>query len=364
MKEEIVALGDVAYEPVDQSGPSGISSFIYVDIGSIDREKKTIVGAKPLTVSNAPSRAKQVLRAGDILVSMTRPNLNAVAIVPQELDCAIASTGFQILRSKWLEPKFLYYLVQTQRFIDEMCVDVQGALNPAIRPKDIFSFNFFLPSSLAQTRIVEKLEELLSDLDAGVAELKAAQKKLAQYRQSLLKAAVEGELTAAWRVQKAVHPELVEGRVLSVHASTGSARTGETETGAQLLDRILAERRRRWEEKQLAKFKEQGKTPPQDWQDKYPEPVKPDITNLPELPDSWVWASVDQCALDETAITDGPFGSNLKSEHYQVNGPQVIRLQNIGEGVFVDSRAHISQEHYAHLTKHSVSTGDLVVAML
>jgi type I restriction enzyme, S subunit len=161
-----------------------------------------------------------------------------------------------------------------------------------------------------------------------------------------------------------VHPELVEGRILSVHASTGSARTGETETCAQLLDRILAERRRRWEEKQLAKFKEQGKIPPQDWQDKYPEPVKPDITNLPELPDSWVWASVDQCALDETAITDGPFGSNLKSEHYQVNGPQVIRLQNIGEGVFVDSRAHISQEHYAHLTKHSVSTGDLVVAML
>lgn len=50
-----------------------------------------------------------------------------------------------------------------------------------------------------QTRIVAKLEELLSDLDAGVTELKAAQKKLGQYRQSLLKAAVEGALTAEWR---------------------------------------------------------------------------------------------------------------------------------------------------------------------
>ena len=60
-----------------------------------------------------------------------------------------------------------------------------------------------LPLPLAptdeQTRVVAKLEELLSDLDAGVAELKAAQKKLAQYRQSLLKAAVEGALTADWR---------------------------------------------------------------------------------------------------------------------------------------------------------------------
>ncbi|MBS0476418.1 MAG: restriction endonuclease subunit S [Proteobacteria bacterium] len=56
-----------------------------------------------------------------------------------------------------------------------------------------------LPPAAEQTRIVEKLEELLSGLDAGVAELKAAQQKLARYRQSLLKAAVQGELTAAWR---------------------------------------------------------------------------------------------------------------------------------------------------------------------
>ena len=125
-----------------------------------------------------------------------------------------------------------------------------------------------------QTRIVEKLEELLSDLDAGVAELKAAQNKLAQYRESLLKAAVEGVLTAEWRQQ---HPP--------------------TETGAQLLARILTERRARWEAKQLAKFKEQGKTPPKDWQKKYPEPVQPDTSDLPELPQGWVWASVEQIGV-------------------------------------------------------------------
>ena len=77
-----------------------------------------------------------------------------------------------------------------------------------------------------QTRIVAKLEELLSDLDAGVAELKAAQTKLGQYRQSLLKAAVDGSLTA-------------EGR----------EKNRPKESGAQLLERILAERRKRWEER-------------------------------------------------------------------------------------------------------------------
>jgi type I restriction enzyme S subunit len=72
------------------------------------------------------------------------------------------------------------------------------------------------------------------------------------------------------------------------------ARGEGLETGAQLLERILIERRARWEAKQLAKFAEQGKTPPKDWQKKYPEPVQPDITGLPELPEGWVWATLSQ----------------------------------------------------------------------
>lgn len=128
-----------------------------------------------------------------------------------------------------------------------------------------------LAPSLEQSRIVNKLDELLAELEFGVVELKTAQKKLVQYRQSLLKAAVEGALTAEWRQNNK-----------------------PTESGAQLLERILTERRTRWEAKQLAKFKEQGKAPPKDWQKKYPEPVQPDTTDLPELPDSWVWASIEQ----------------------------------------------------------------------
>jgi very-short-patch-repair endonuclease len=130
---------------------------------------------------------------------MTRPNLNAVACIPPSLDGAIGSSGFHVLRTRWMEPSFLHHLVQTTQFIEAMCGVVQGALYPAVRPADIAKFQFRLPPCSEQTRIVAKLEELLSDLDAGVAELKAAQKKLAQYRQSLLKAAVEGALTAEWR---------------------------------------------------------------------------------------------------------------------------------------------------------------------
>lgn len=265
-----VSIGEVAYEPVEQISP--INDFVYVDISSADRETKRILNPKTILVSQAPSRAKQVLRGGDVVVSMTRPNLNAVALIPDSLDGAIGSTGFHVLRSRWVAPSYLYYLVQSDAFIDAMCDVVQGALYPAVRPKDIASFRFFFPSMAQQNRIVAKLEELLSDLDAGVAELKAAQKKLGQFRQSLLKAAVEGALTADWRQHNP-----------------------PTETGAQLLDRILTERRTRWEARQLAKFKEQGKAPPKDWKSKYPEPAKPDATGLQELPQGWVWSSIGQC---------------------------------------------------------------------
>lgn len=167
-----------------------------------------------------------------------------------------------------LSTRFLCYQLYT--------VDYSGFVTGTTRLKLTSSAMKQIPFLLApyneQTRIVEKLEELFSDLDAGVAELKAAQKKLAQYRQSLLKSAVEGALTAEWRTKN--KPK---------------------ETGAQLLERSLKERRARWEEKQLAKFKEQGKTPPKGWQDKYPEPVQPDTTNLPELPEGWVWASLGLC---------------------------------------------------------------------
>ena len=266
----LATLGELADEPIEQTGPT--ADFVYIDISSIDRETKKIVDPKPLTLSQAPSRAKQLLRSGDVLVSMTRPNLNAVTLVPEQFDRAIGSTGFHVLRSRWLNPDFLLALVQTQSFVDAMSAVVQGALYPAVRPRDIAAYLIKFETPAQQSRIVAKLEELLSDLDAGADELKAAQKKLAQYRQSLLKAAVEGTLTAEWR-----------------------AKNAPTETGAQLLERILTERRARWEATQLAKFKEQGKAPPTEWQKKYPEPVQPETDDLPALSEGWVWSSIGQC---------------------------------------------------------------------
>jgi type I restriction enzyme S subunit len=159
-----------------------------------------------------------------------------------------------------------------------------------------------LPPAEEQLRIVSKLEEILPEVDAGLAELKAAQKKLTQYRQSLLKSAVEGVLTAEWR-----------------------AKNSPAESGAQLLDRILQERRTHWENKQLAKFAEQGKNPPKDWKDRYPEPGRPDAADLPALPEGWVWASIDQLTVEQK------YGSSSKTNDNPTGIP-VLRMGNIQDG--------------------------------
>lgn len=371
--------------------------------------------------------------------------------------CAINQDLKALVLGRGINPDFLLHWVgANQRVIQDLG---SGTTVSGIRLEALHGLPLLLPPSAEQTRIVAKLEELLSDLDAGVAELKAAQKKLAQYRQSLLKAAVEGALTAEWRKQQqaplsprgrgaggegantpetdtwfrdrarelrkaqtpaehdlwqqlrakrfsgfkfrrqqvignyivdfvcfdqklvieldgsqhaeakerdesrdrwlseqgfrvlrfwnnewmaqaesvletiwsALHkqpplpnPSPTRGEGLDVPFSLDGL-GGESETGAQLLERILTERRARWEAKQLAKFAAQGKTPPKDWQNKYPEPVPPDITDLPELPEGWVWASLDQLAEFITS------GSRGWADYYSDAGATFIRSQNINK---------------------------------
>jgi type I restriction enzyme S subunit len=79
---------------------------------------------------------------------------------------------------------------------------------------------------------------------------------------------------------------------------------------------------------------------------------------MTELPTGWSTATVGDIA----ELTDGPFGSNLKTAHYTESGPRIVRLQNIGEGSFRDERAHITQEHYEQLAKHAVRPGDVLAA--
>ena len=141
-------------------------------------------------------------------------------------------------------------------------VEFASHLNTGDRPRVDFSqlrpFALTLPPKKVQTRIADMLAKLLDQLDAGIDTLQRCQEKLARYRASVLKAAVEGDLTAAWRKE---HPDV--------------------EPASKLLQRILAERRQRWEQAQLRTYADRDKAPPKNWRAKYKEPVAPEGNDLP-----------------------------------------------------------------------------------
>lgn len=119
-------LAEVSLDAVAQEGPRQ-TTFTYVDIGAIDNQIKRIVAPKTLASGLTPSRARQNLIAGDVLVSMTRPNLNAVAILPGGFEDPVGSTGLHVLRPHAVESSWLALAVQTRDFVDAMCEIVQGA---------------------------------------------------------------------------------------------------------------------------------------------------------------------------------------------------------------------------------------------
>ena len=258
------------------------------------------------------------LEAGDIVLGR-RGEMGRCAVVRESESGWLCGTGSLAIKShEGIQPNYLQRFLSSDVVIKYLTSESVGSTMVNLNQQILLDLDLPIPPTTEQTRIVEKLEELLSDLDAGVAELKAAQRKLAQYRQSLLKAAVEGALTADWRAARVAASSSSSLRKQGTSDSRRNTaksldsrvrgNDGHEESGADLLQRILTERRTRWEQKQLAKFAEQGKTPPQGWRSKYPEPIAPDTTDLPALPHGWAWANMDQLSFIVRGASPRPAG--------------------------------------------------------
>lgn len=201
-KNWAVATIDAVTAKPAQKVPHASEKFVYIDIGSVDRDTKKITAAVETSGSDAPTRARQVVNSGDVLVSMTRPNLNAVALVSDDLDGQIASTGFDVLRPLEVDPRWIFSAVRSRRFVDAMSALVQGALYPAVRPRDIRGFELPIPPVAEQKRITDKLDTVLLRVDACRERLDRVPVLLGRFRRSVLAAATTGRLTESWRQGK------------------------------------------------------------------------------------------------------------------------------------------------------------------
>ena len=226
---------------------------------------------------------------------------------------------------------YLFWYLYHQR--SQLHAMGKGGTQRNISQTVIRRFPFVLAPLPEQRRIVAKLDELFSKLDAGVAALERAQASLKRYRASVLKAAVEGRLTEEWR-----------------------RKNPPDETGEELLQRILVERRKRWEEAQLAKFKAKDQEPPKNWKDKYREPVAPETEGLPKIPDGWCWASFDSiCHLQ--------LGKMLSREARESTENRRPYLRNSNVRWFSVDLSDLKQMAFRdhEIEKFSVRAGDLLI---
>ena len=237
------------------------------------------------------SKPSKLARKDDILLSVRAP------VGPTNLahsECCIGRGLAALSPQPGVSNRYILHAIR--RFEADLAKLGSGSTFEAISGQDVREFTIPIAPSSEQIRIVAKLEELFSDLDAGVAALDRARANLKRYRAAVLKAAVEGKLTEQWRKD---HPDV--------------------EPGSKLLERILAERRKEWEEAQLAKYAAAGKRSSTGWTSTYPVPRTIDHSSLPELPAGWCWSSLGQCFK----VAVGATPSRKVSEYWNGDIPWV-----------------------------------------
>jgi type I restriction enzyme S subunit len=238
---------------------------------------------------------------------------------------------FKVHPSICVDKKFLYYLLTN--VTAGLYAKAHGSGMVHVTKGKFEATEVFLPPLSEQHRIVAKIETLFSELDKGIESFKTAREQLKIYRQSLLKHAFSGKLTEQWRAE---NPDKLE-------------------SAQALLQRIETERQQRYQQ-QLKNWEANDK------QGSKPKALKtlPPLTTeeLAELPEGWAWCRLGSTNVD---VSDGPFGSNLKSSDYVDNGVRVIRLENIGALKFIeDKESYVTDAKYELLKNHTVSSGDIV----
>jgi type I restriction enzyme S subunit len=311
---KLVRLGDCVKPRKEKAQPSQFPDLPYVGLEHIEAHSTKILGSA--AASEMRSSANR-FNQGDVLYSRLRPYLNKVWLA----DCdGLCSSEFIVLPgSEVIDAGFLRYRLNSADF-----VAFANGLNTGDRPRvdfdQISSFSILQFSLQRQRQIVAEIEKQFTRLEAGLQGLRRAQANLRRHRAAVLKVACEGKL-----VPNEVELAKAEGRTV--------------ETGAELLERILAERRKN-----------------STGRGKYNEPAAPATCNLPSLPKGWAWATILQLRIFSL------YGPRFSSDDYADEGYIVLRTTDINESGKVDtSKAPRLKLSRTDFEKYRVKKGDLLV---
>jgi type I restriction enzyme S subunit len=251
-------------------------------------------------------------REGDILFAKITPCMEngKMAVVPKVASgYGFGSTEFHVLRPKdGLDPRYLYYFVSSQSVRKEAAHNMTGAVGQK-RVSTSYITNLEIPLAPPdqQHRIVAEIEKQFSRLDEAVDNLKRVKANIKRYKAAVLKAAVEGKLTAEWCK---AHPDV--------------------EPASELLKRILVERKKSRE-----------------------EPAVSEAAKLSQLPEGWAWTTLGE-------LIDEPKYGTAKKCDYEIDGIGVLRIPNIISGSVDTSDLKFAKFDKREIQSYELKAGDIL----
>ena len=346
-----VKLGDVTesmkngiYRPASSYSDDGVACL---RMYNIEAGKVAWRDIKRMRLS-ADEVEEYELKAGDVLVNRvnSRELVGKAVAIPESLErCVFESKNIRVrLRRDLVSPEFVSYrlLSAGSGYFTQNAQQVVGMAS--ISQPQVARFPLPLPPLDEQRRIVAEIEKQFTRLDAGVAALRRLQANLKRYRAAVLKAACEGKLVPTEASLAAQRDKDVVVSNLGVQEVAGSMHPAGFETGTQLLQRVLDERRKSWAGR-----------------GQYKEPAKPDTSDLPPIPGGWAWATAQQLNLSNRPCAYGV----LQPGEDIPDGVPFVRVGDINNGkVDLSKLKRISRGVAAQYPRTMLHGGELAITLV
>lgn len=164
--------------------------FQYVDVSSVSKDLLKITEPQIILGKDAPSRARKLIKKDDVLFATVRPTLRRIALVPEELDGEVCSTGYFVLRSNGeILQKFIFYSLLRSEFMDVMEKIQTGASYPAVNDKQVLEQIISFPPLDVQRLNVTKLDSISEEVKKSLKSYTEKANELNKLKQSILRQA-------------------------------------------------------------------------------------------------------------------------------------------------------------------------------